>query len=159
MTCYISNNLLNNVSFYSQIITTKIWGGDVASEFTNLLALKCSDDQEQSTANTIAKVFVRKYTHARINGFITGHAQRKAEKAGKRIKGGANLRENLYNVSGTGKGKGGKKSASSEYSHSSLKENNPSKQSRTSTTSRGRGHDRGRGRGKGKGKGRGKSTR
>ena len=142
-----------------QVITKKIWGGDAASEFTNLLALKCSDDCDRSTANTIGKVFVRKYTHARINGFITGHAQRKAEKAGKRIKGGANLRENLYNVSGTAKGKGGKKFASCEHSNTSQKD---TMQGKTSTASRGRAlgrgsgrGDRGSGRGKGEGKARG----
>jgi hypothetical protein len=44
------------------------------------------------------KVFVRKYTHARIGGFISGNVQKRAEKMGKRDKGGANLRDKLYIV-------------------------------------------------------------
>ena len=47
----------------------------------------------------LMRTFTRKYTHARIQGFIKGEYNRKSEKAGSRSKGGANLRDHLYNVS------------------------------------------------------------
>lgn len=64
--------------------------------------MDCSEE-DTDIVNKVSKVFIRKYTHARIGGFISGQAQKRAEKTGKRFKGGSNLRDNLYNITGTGK--------------------------------------------------------
>lgn len=57
------------------------------------------DRDLSSLVSDFMKTFVRKYTHARIQGFIKGEAERKTEKNGSRFKGGSNLRDKLYSMS------------------------------------------------------------
>ena len=47
---------------------------------------------------TVVRTFVRKYTNARIGGYVAGGVQRNAESKGQRVKGGGNLREKLTHI-------------------------------------------------------------
>ena len=48
----------------------------------------------------VVKTFIRKYTHARIGGFVKGGTERNMERKGHRSKGGGTLREKLTHVAG-----------------------------------------------------------
>ncbi len=56
--------------------------------------LLSSDDT--GTINAVSAMFIRKYTHARIGGYIRGRQEKNAERFGHRGKGGAGLRDKLY---------------------------------------------------------------
>ncbi|XP_074651600.1 uncharacterized protein LOC141906253 [Tubulanus polymorphus] len=67
--------------------------------------------------------FLRKYTHARINGIIKGIYEKKVEKSGKRLKGGSSLRETLYNLGKTRNPKHSKSTPSTSKKQSVRKGN------------------------------------
>lgn len=56
---------------------------------------------DSQNIQTVVETFIRKYTNARIGGFVKGGAERHAEKKGQRFKGGGTLREKLTHVAGT----------------------------------------------------------
>ena len=61
-------------------------------------------EETKSILQDTAAVLIRKYTHARIGGFVKGEYDQAVEKSGGRSKGGAGLRDKLYSLSGqTGK--------------------------------------------------------
>jgi hypothetical protein len=53
----------------------------------------------QGVIKLVCSTFVRKFTHARIGGFIKGVEEREVEKKGCRSKGGCSLRDKLYSCS------------------------------------------------------------
>ena len=71
--------------------------------------------QMQNTDETrlVLSAFLRKYIHARIGGYITGHASRRAELKGSRNKGGGTLREKLTHVVGKKKNRSRRSSSNS----------------------------------------------
>ena len=53
-------------------------------------------DAPAKNLENLAKLFIRKYTNARIGGDIRNRGHRMAEDKGQRGKGGAGLRDELY---------------------------------------------------------------
>lgn len=80
-----------------QTITEEVNTSDIKKKFLSSLQMFVTVDEEYAVhAENISSDFVRKYTHARIGGFISGQYQRHMEKKGKRTLGGASLRDSLY---------------------------------------------------------------
>lgn len=105
---------------------------------------------DQDVRKTI-KIFIRKYTHARIGGFVRGEYDAQVEKTGKRSRGGSTLRDTLYNVTGT---RGGNESGGNR-----TKRGRGRGRGRGGKSDRGQKADRGQKRGRGKGRGRGKKSK
>ena len=63
-------------------------------------------DASPHDVNFVCRMFIRKYTHARIGGYIKGQHEKVMESKGIRAKGACSLRDKLYNVS-NGKNKAG----------------------------------------------------
>ena len=59
-------------------------------------AYDCTEEQMRE----FVKVFIRKFTNARLGGYVKAEGDRMAEQKGCRGKGGANLRDRLYNTTG-----------------------------------------------------------
>ena len=97
----VVGNKYYHVFCHFQVITRKVKGN---VKLLQHLCEACSQHVQdknvvQSDVHALMSMFMRKYTHARIQGFIKGESERKAEKDGHRIKGGSNFRDKLYHIS------------------------------------------------------------
>lgn len=64
-----------------------------------------NDKKDDTIRKEICETFVRKYTHARLGGFIKGRQEQLVEGKGSRSKGGSGLRDKLYHSTNTKKRK------------------------------------------------------
>lgn len=147
-----------DVLFLFQVIDSKInTDKDLLDELIETVrssAELCGIEPDERVSKFLCQTFIRKYTHARIGGFIRGEYDAHVEAMGGRSKGGAGLRDKLYSVSGQGRGVRGRargKNAGARSGRSCSRGHgrgeSSSLQGRGSGTS---GSGRGRGRGRGK---------
>jgi hypothetical protein len=86
-------------------------GATVRGDFEALTIAKLPGE-DRKVVKDVIKTLCRKYTHARLGGYINGEFSRTQELKGRRAKGGEGLRDVLHTVTGKrggkvgGKGKG-----------------------------------------------------